>query len=134
MSFRWIGSRRNSPRSRWTVSNHPLIGIGLTDRIDLQGIHFNSRIEHFQFAITSVYHVHDTIDGNEDRSVQRERESDQGKSRAGQRGFDDVRGDDTFAPSIIGLSKDLRLQITEPLRIDEQNTQRLCSFQLGQTF
>ena len=46
-----------------TGTTRSLIGVGLTDRVDLQCVHTNARIVNFQLAEASVHDEHDTVHG-----------------------------------------------------------------------
>jgi len=43
-------------------STCPLVGVGLTDGVDLKGVHTNARIVHFEFTKARVNYEHDAVD------------------------------------------------------------------------
>ena len=97
--------------SRTSGPSRALIGIGLTDGVDLQGVHTNARIVHFQFAEGGVDDENDAVDR--------------------QRRLGDVGGHDALAHSVGRTLEDFRLQFRRQLRIDGQDRKRWRVVQLN---
>ena len=91
----------------------PLIGIGLGDGVDLEGVHADAGVVDLEFAVAGVHDVHDTVHG--------------------EGGLGNVGGDDAFAGSVGGFHEDFRLEITGELGVDGQYGQGRGFFDLFQT-
>lgn len=60
------GERVDIPASSTSSTTSALVGVGLTDRGDLQGVHTNFGIVHLELGVSCIHDIQNTVDyGNE---------------------------------------------------------------------